>query len=616
MSSSFLERLQQGPILCDGAMGTQLFAHGISFDQCFDELNLSQPELVRRIHRAYLEAGAEIVETNTFGANRIKLREHGLEEKVREINQAGVQLARAVARESRRNAFVLGSVGPLGRRLAPLGSLSRADAFAILQEQIRALVEAEPDGLIFETISDLEEMRLAIMAARELTDIPIVAQMTFAEDGRTLLGYTAPDFASAMKDLSVSVIGANCSVGPGKLFPVVETMLPYANGFKISAQPNAGWPEQVGDRLIYPSTPEYFAQFACRAVEAGVTMVGGCCGTTPEHIRAMRRALDQLSPSMIEIERVEVVAEPEPTPMPKVTGPSQLAQKLATGKFVVSVEVSPPRGGDATSLLDAAKLLKQNGVDVLNVADAPMARLRMSPWALAYLVQAHVGLETVLHFPTRGRNLLRVMGDLLAAHALGVRNIFVVMGDPPSHGDYPQATDQSDIVPSGLVCLIKQQLNAGQDAMGRAIADPTSFYVGVALNIRAADMDKEISVLKKKIDAGADFALTQFVYEPQVCHRFMERARERLGDQMIPVLMGLLPLAGTKNAEFLHNEMPGFSLPDAVRERMRLAGKKGRTEGIKLAQELLLEARDCIQGVYIMPQFEHWQTVMEIISVL
>ncbi|MCA1553500.1 MAG: bifunctional homocysteine S-methyltransferase/methylenetetrahydrofolate reductase, partial [Chloroflexi bacterium] len=420
-------RLNEGPLLCDGAMGTQLFARGIPFEECFDELNLSKPELVKQIHRAYLEAGADIIETNTFGANRIKLRDHDLQERLREINMAGVRLARESVREIGRSAFVLASVGPLGRRLAPLGALTRAEAQSAFREQIAALVEAQPDGLIFETMADLDEIRLAIETARALTDLPIVAQMTFAEDARTILGYSPQQFAEAMRDFDVTAIGANCSVGPGRLFPVVEAMLSYANGFKVSAQPNAGWPEQVGDRLIYPSTPEYFARFAERAVEAGVTIVGGCCGTTPDHIRAMRHALDHLQISETEIERVETHTPPT-FKMPLAEGPTALAQKFASGKFVISVEVDPPRGGDARPLLEAAQWLKENGIDVLNVADTPMARMRMSPWALCYLVQEQVGMETVLHFPTRGRNLLRVMCDLLAAHALGLRNLFIVMG--------------------------------------------------------------------------------------------------------------------------------------------------------------------------------------------
>ena len=617
MNSPLLERLNHGPLLCDGAMGTQLYEHGIPFDDCFDALNTTQPELVKQIHRAYLDAGADLIETNTFGANRIKLREHGLDEQVRAINEAGVRLARESIRECGRPAFVLASVGPLGRRLAPLGQLTRAEALSALREQISALVSAQPDALIFETISDLAEIQLAIATARELTELPIIAQMTFAEDARTILGFSPQQFAEKMRKLKqVDVIGANCSIGPGRLFPVVEAMLPYADGFKVSAQPNAGWPEQVGDRLIYPSTPEYFARFAERAVEAGVSILGGCCGTTPEHIRAMRRALDQLSISEMDFDRVEVVSPPSPRPAPAAHGPTLLQQKLAGGKFVVSVEVDPPRGGDAQPLLEAAQWLRQNGVDVLNVADTPMARMRMSPWALSYLVQSNVGMETVLHFPTRGRNLLRVMCDLLAAHALGLRNILVVMGDPPSHGDYPDASDQSDVVPSGLVRLIKQQLNAGQDGVGKSIAQATSFHVGVALNMGADNLDKEIGIFKKKIDAGADFALTQPVYEPAAAARFVRRARERLGDVPIPILMGLLPLASTRHAEFLHNELPGFALPEAVRERMRLAGKRGRSEGIRLAQEILLESRPYVQGVYVMPAFERWQTVADVISVL
>ncbi|MBI1801169.1 MAG: homocysteine S-methyltransferase family protein, partial [Chloroflexi bacterium] len=345
MNSRLMERLQAGPLLCDGAMGTQLYANGVAFDQCFDQLNLTQPDLVRQIHRAYLDAGADLIETNTFGANRIKLRAHGLEHQVQEINRTGVALARAAIAQhgGSRPAFVLASVGPLGHRLQPLGQIAQPEAQEIFREQVGALIAGQPDALIVETMADLNEMRAAIGAARELTDLPIIAQMTFAEDGHTILGSSPQEFVAAMKGLNVNIVGANCSVGPGRLFPVVEAMLRAANGLMVSAQPNAGWPEQVGDRLIYPSSPEYFARFARRAVEAGVTIVGGCCGTTPDHIRAMRRALDAMAPSEFEPERIEVLREPPPIPAPAAHGPTVLAQKFAAGKFVISVEVDPPR---------------------------------------------------------------------------------------------------------------------------------------------------------------------------------------------------------------------------------------------------------------------------------
>lgn len=617
-NTSFLERLGSGPLLCDGAMGTQLFAYGIGFEQCFDELNLSQPELVMRVHQAYLAAGADLIETNTFGASPIKLREHGLAERTSEINSAGVRLAREAIAASGRTAFVLASVGPLGRRLAPLGSLSLAEASAALREQIQALISAGPDALIIETMSDLNEIRLAVSIARELTSLPLIAQMTFGEDGRTLVGNSPEEFAAAMQPLQVTVVGVNCSIGPGKLLPVVESLLRSAAQVPVSAQPNAGWPEQVGNRLIYPSSPDYFAGFARRAVGAGARIVGGCCGTTPEHTQAMRRALDDMLAAHAPVpERSASVAVlPSGETQPAMHRPTDLQHRLSAGRFVVSVEIDPPKSADASNLLTAARLLRQGGVDVLNVADTPMARMRMSAWALCYLVQSQVGMETVLHFPTRGRNLLRVQGDLLAAHALGIRNLLVVMGDPTSQGDYPQATDHSDIVPSGLVRLIKQQFNAGLDHARTSIGQATHFHVGVALNLAAADREKEARNFRRKVEAGADYALTQPVYEAGLVEGFVNYYRQNYGPLPIPILVGLMPLASARNAEFIHNEVPGLQLPLSVLERMRGAGKRGRKEGIRICQELLLEAHGLVQGIYVMPTLERYDSVMEIMQAL
>ncbi len=610
-------RLSDGPMLCDGAMGTQLFALGVPFEHCFDELNLTRPELVQRVHQSYVDAGADLIETNTFGANRFKLRAHGLEERADAINREGVRLARTVSAGAGRPVFVLASVGPLGARLAPLGPLSRAEAADALRAQIAALVAAEPDGIILETISDVREMRLAAGIARELSDLPIVAQMTFGDDGLTVVGDSPADFAQAMAPLGVNVVGANCSVGPARLLPVVERIATSAAFARLSAQPNAGWPELVNDRLIYPSTPEYFASFARRAAEAGVTIVGGCCGTTPDHIRAMRRALDKMVvPLHSRAARRPAVAAERPSGEVRPPTPTPLQALFAGPRFVVSVEIDPPKSADASQLLAAARMLKAGGVDVLNVADTPMARMRMSAWALCHLFQTQIGMDTVLHFPTRGRNLLRVQGDLLAAHALGLRNLLVVAGDPTSHGDYPQATDQSDIVPTGLVQLIKSKFNTGLDHAGASIGAPTTFHVGVALNLAAADPDKEVRLLRKKIDAGADFALTQPVFAPGLITQFVQRYTDRYGPITIPLLMGLMPLASVRNAEFIQNEVPGLNLPAALVSRMRAAGKAGRSEGVRICQELLLESHPLIHGIYVMPTLERFESVLQIIEAL
>jgi homocysteine S-methyltransferase len=629
-NQNFLDRLARGPILCDGAMGTQLYARqrsplggGASLESSFEALNLTRPELVSDVHRAYLAAGAEIIESNTFGANRFKLAERSLAHQVAEINAAGVRLARQAVESAGRTAFVAGSIGPLGVRLAPTGPLSTEEAHAAFHEQITALAEARADVLILETFGDLDEIQQAIRAAQAVCDLPIIAQMTFTLDGRTSLGHTPDVIARSLSEMGVAVIGANCSVGPARVLPVIEAMRaalgdpsgpPY-----FSAQPNAGWPESAGGRIMYPATPEYLGDYARRFVVAGAILVGGCCGTTPDHIRAMRLTLNALALAPGRPTRVSIAMPAPPygeeKPLPPEP-PTELAKKLAAGKFVVSVEMSPPKGFDASSVLSNALMLKQEGADVINIADSPRARMRMSPWAVAHLAQTEVGIESVLHFPTRGRNLLRIQGDLLAAHALRVRNLFVVMGDPPSIGDYPEATDNYDVVPSGLVKLIKQKFNQGADSAGASIGRPCSFTVGVALDPGAADVDREIKTLRKKIEAGADFALTQPVFEAAVFRAFLKRYEELHGPLQLPLLVGILPLASARHAEFLHNEVPGITLADAVRDRMRLAGDQGRQEGIKIAQELLMELREIAAGVYLMPPFGRFDTAAEVFSVV
>lgn len=623
MPDSFLTRLSQAPLLGDGATGTLLYAHGVAFEQCFDALNLEQPALVQELHEEYLRAGAEVVETNTFGANRFKLVEHGLENRVAEINAAGVRLARAAVNASGKSAFVLASVGPLGVQLAPVGAISRQEAHDAFHEQIAALVSEHPDALIFETFGNLQEITEAIRAAQALTTIPIIAQMTFTNDGVTTYGYTPIQVAHALSALKVNVIGVNCSVGPARVLTVLEQIIhtvrddPRKPGLVyFSAQPNAGFPEASGGRIFYPATPDYFGDYARRFAEAGVTLIGGCCGTTPHHIRQMRLALDAYARVAQKRRRITAVTANDTAAKPlQQDPPTQFQQKLDTGHFVVSVEMDPPRGFNPDAVLAGALILKQAGADVINVADSPRAQMRMSAWAVAHLIQTEVGSEAVLHFPVRGRNLLRVHGDLMAAHALRVRNIFAVMGDPAATGDYPQATDAYDIVPSGLVKLIKQHFNQGIDHAGTAIGAPCSFTAGVACDPNARDIAREIKTLRKKIEAGADFCLTQPIYDIAGAREFLRRYADEYGKLELPMLAGVLPLANTRHAEFLHNEVPGITLTDEIRERMRRAGEEGgRAEGLRIAQELWLELTEFAQGVYIMPPFSRYELVAELID--
>lgn len=610
--SSFFEALTQGPLLCDGAMGTMLHAYGVSLDHCLDEINLSRPELPLRIHSEYLAAGAVVIETNTFGANPIKLEEHGLAGQVTEINAAGARLARQAVALSGRVAYVAGSVGPLGKGLAPFGPISARLAQQAFQVQIAALAAGGVDLLLLETFSDLREIAAAIEAAQAVApNLPIVAQMTFVEERRTISGHSPEDVANELCNLGVTVAGANCSAGPAIVLRVVRRMMAACPALLYSAQPNAGFPARQSGRLFYPSSPAYFADFALQAASAGVRLIGGCCGTTPAHTTAMADSLRRWPDSTASLPELPDVRRPAPGQPPP---PTRLARALAK-QFVVTVEMHPPRGADATDMLADAARLREAGATFLNVADSPLARMRMSPWAAAYLIQQQVGVETILHFPTRGRNLLRIQGDLLAAHALDVRNLFVVMGDPPHIGDYPQASGNYDVAPSGLISLINHHLNLGTDQAGNSIGQPTGFVAGCALNMTADDLDHELTVLDKKLEAGAQFALTQPVFDVAKVEQFLARFG---GHTPLPVLMGLMPLASARHARFLHNEVPGITIPDPLLARIEAADAAGRAqqEGIRIAQELLLALRPVMQGVYIMPPFRRYDMAAEVMAVL
>lgn len=607
------------PLLSDGAMGTQLHAHGVAFKECFDALNLTNPDLVLQIHRDYLQAGSDLLQTNTFGANRYKLTPHGREKELKRINQRGVEIARQAAQSVSKSVYILGDVGPLGVRLAPFGRVQPEQARQAFREQIEALLEAGVDGIILETFSDLYEIREAISAAKELSSLPLIASMTFTRDDVTLLGDTPVQVARQLYEWGTDVIGVNCSGGPAQVWRILRQMVQsLASGTHkpppFSAMPNAGWPEQVGGRIMYPANAEYFGEYALAFCEGGARLVGGCCGTTPAHIAAMRAALDGqtvgCAPSVSELslphEIEEVRAEAEP--------PSRLAKKLAEGKFVISVEMDPPRGLSTQKLLAGASLLGEAGADVINIADSPMARMRMSPWAVCELVQRTFDIETTLHFPTRGRNLLRVQGDLLAAHALGIRNVFVVMGDPTSIGDYPDAMDNYDLVPSGLIKLIKQHLNTGIDQAGAELGQPTRFFVGCALNLAPPDLRQEAKNLRRKLEAGADFILTQPVFQPQQAEAFLQFYQEQYGQLTTPVLVGVLPLFSLRHALFLQNEVPGIQIHEDMLERIRRAGESAPQEGLQIALELIDQVRDWASGIYLMPAFHRYDIAAELIE--
>jgi homocysteine S-methyltransferase len=604
-TDAFLERLAREPLLADGAMGTMLYARGVPFDQSFDALNLSRPDLVTAIHLEYIGAGAELIETNTFGANRFRLSRHNLEDQVRHINLAGAAAARAAREASGRQVWIAGSIGPIGRPLAPLGAVTPAEVRRAFAEQATALTEGGVDVLIFETFTDLNELTEGVAAAREATDLPIIAQMTFTHEGKTLLGHAPAEIVGRLEGLGVAVIGANCSVGPQGILQVMEQMV-LVSRTPLSALPNAGLPSYVDGRIIYVSTPAYMAEHARQMVEMGVRIVGGCCGTTPAHIEAMRTMLATVeSPPA---PRLRVNAPAIPTLAPTAPTPTTpLAAQLQKG-FAVSVEVPPPRGTQEGPELEACRLLQQAGVDAINVPDNPMARLRMSPWAMCLRIQTQLGLETILHFTTRDRNLMRVQSDLLALHALGIRNILVLRGDPPQLGDYPTATAVSDVTPSGLIRLIKH-FNQGRDLAGNDLGQPTAFLVGAALNMGARDLDRELRVLEQKLRAGADFLCTMPIFEPET----LDRVLGRVGRLPVPLLVGMLPLHGMRHAEFLHNEVPGMVIPAAIRERFRQAPKESRELGLRLATELLAAIRPKVAGLYLIASFGRYDRVVHLV---
>ncbi len=620
-------RLEQGIVLADGAFGTMLYAAGEPLETCFDELNLVRPELVSNVHRAYIAAGSDLIETNTFGANRARLEQFHLGDKVKVINKRAVKLAREEREISGKQVLIAGSLGPTMRTIAPLGTTPTAEVRSIYAEQIEALLEGGVDLLVFETIGNLDEMVAAIEAAKAACDLPIVAMMTFAEDARTMAGHSPTEVVDTLTALGVTAVGANCSVGPQRILPVVRSMRRRLEAGRLNASPalacmpNAGWPSHVGGRVIYPSSPDYFASFATEAADAGVRIIGGCCGTTPEHIAAMRAAIDTWAGATAS--EVTTVTIPGPTrsvprngfePASTVSaaeGPTELAQKLGK-KFIVSVEIDPPKGLNPAKAIEGARLLQAAGVDTINVADSPMARVRMSALTLCYLIQHEVGIETILHFTTRDRSLMGLQSDLLGAHAAGVRNILALTGDPPSLGDYPESSAVYDIDSIGLIRVLGK-LNDGTDSAGASIGRQASFTIACAIDPTRADLHEEARRLKSKLAAGANLVMTQPVYDIAVWLRFLEIYDDEIS---VPVMLGILPLQSSKHAEFLHNEVPGISLTDEARDRMRRAGAEGRREGVRMAQELLQVARPHVQGVYIMPSFGRYEVAAEVLDVL
>ncbi len=589
------------PHVFDGAMGTMLYQKGVFINRCYDELNVSESELVKEIHRAYVAAGAELIETNSFGANRVKLARYGLEDRVAELNERAARLAREAAGD---RALVGGAIGPLGIRIEPFGPTSVDEARAFFREQAEALLAGGVDFIVLETFGDLEEIHQAILAVRELGDAPIVAQMTVQEQGDTAYG-TAPETCVArLEEWGADVVGFNCSVGPHGILEALERIGPRRRA-RLSAQPNAGLPRDVEGRKIYMASPEYMAEYARRLIGAGAKFVGGCCGTTPEHIKRIADAVHALAPGR---GRVRVAVAEAPATMEAETVPlgerSRWGRKLAAGQLLTTVEIVPPRGADASKMLDGVRLLKKAGVDGVNVPDGPRAQMRMSALATAALIEQQVGIEAVVHYCCRDRNLLGMLSDLLGAHALGLRNLLLITGDPPKMGPYPDATAVFDIDSIGLVNLVSR-LNKGLDPGGNRIGEPTRFVIGVGANPGAVDPEHELRRFYWKVEAGAEYAITQPIFDPEQLLSFLEEL-DRRGIR-IPIVAGIWPLVSARNAEFLANEVPGVRVPDAIVERMRRASEKGKEhaleEGIAIARETFERVRPYVQGIQVSAPF-------------
>ncbi len=611
MASDFLARLKKSPVLCDGAMGTLLYSKGIFINRCYDELNISQPDLIRGIHHEYLQAGAEIIETNTFGGNSFRLARHSLADKVREINFAGARLAREAAKSF--DVWVAGSVGPIGIRIEPLGKTSREETRTAFRDQIAALVEGGVDLLIMETFGYLEELHQAILAAREVNPkIPVVALVTIDEDGNCLDGSTPETFTPRLEEWGADVVGCNCSIGPVAMLDTIERMRAMTS-LPLAAQPNAGMPRSVEGRNIYLCSPEYMASYARKFVAAGARLVGGCCGTTPDHIRVMKSAL-RVGEARSKTAAVHVKGETAPAIAPAVPleKRSRLGAKLAAGEFLTMVEIVPPKGTDIKKEIEGARFLKSVGVDGINIPDSPRASARMSNQALSLLVQQEVGIEAILHYTCRDRNVLGIQSDLLGAAATGIHNLICITGDPPKMGNYPDATAVFDVDAIGLVNIV-HNLNRGQDIGGNPIGAGTAFAIGVGANPGISDLDEEVRRFEYKVQAGAEYAVTQPVFDLSLLETFLRRIEHC----RIPVVAGIWPLVSARNAEFMKNELR-VSVPDSILERMTKAPtpEAAREEGILIAREMLIAVREMVQGAQISAPQGRYTSAVDVLEAL
>ncbi len=606
----FKELLQNRVIVADGAMGTLLHERGIPFGH-YDYANITHPEVVKSLHQAYVEAGALLIETNTFGANRFKLASYDLADQVVAINKAGVELAKSA---SQGRALVAGAVGPCGRPIAPIGRIPQEEAAESFREQIQVLVEAGVDCLILETFTDLEELRLAFEIACQLCDLPIILQKSFIEDGDTLASGLPGRVAEQLSQWGALVIGSNCTVGPQRMLGIMEDFVPHSSCY-VSAMPAAGLPQLIDGKITYDTTPDYFAHYGRLLAEAGVNIIGGCCGTTPTHIRALAQAVAEVSPrqpSRVAVTVPPVIKAPRVVEAPPVEEKRSRIADLLWKEYIITVELDVPRGLDMSRLLEGASQLKEYGVHCIDISDGARARLRMSPIAVSYLIQEKVGIDVMTHFACRDRNLLAIQADLLGAYALGLRNILAITGDPAQIGDYPTATTVWDVDSIGLVRILRR-FNEGYDLAGNPMGSRTNFLIAVAFNPLAPDYSKELDRLHRKVEEGAQLVYTQPLYEEVA----LERAVTACQELEIPLIVGILPLRSARHAEFFHNEVPGIVIPERIRKKIaELNDEDARKYGIEEAQQFLQKAYPVSQGVYLLPPANNWRVAVQVMEAL
>lgn len=604
-----LDKIKNGILLFDGGMGTELYNRGIFINQCFDEINLTNPELVKQIHRDYIAAGADVIETNTFGANKYKLKKYLLHDKVYEINYHGAKIAKEVAKEEN---YVAGAMGPLGIKIEPLGPTSKEEASEAFLEQLKGLVDGGVDLIILETFIYPDELVIAIDTIKNYIDIPVIAEMTIDEDCTTLTGAEPEVIVEILNNTRADAIGVNSTVGPQVMLRWLERVRNLTTK-PLSVMPSAGKPKNIDGRNIYLTSPEYMGEYTKHFINTGANIIGGCVGTGPEHIKKMRNMLNAIKPNLRRNKiHIEKIVPPKDYKVIQKENKSRLARRLANKHFVTFVELLPPHGLASAPVIEKAKEMFYYGIDVINIPDGPRASARMSALSLAVQIQNNVGIETVLHYVCRDRNVIGIQSDLLGAYALGLRNILAITGDPPKLGNYPDATAVFDVDSIGLVNIINR-LNHGQDIAGNPIGEPTGFHIGVGANPGAVNLDEELKRLDWKIEAGAEYIVTQPVFDLLIFERFLRRVEK----YRIPVIAGLWPLTSIRNAEFMNNEIPGCYVPKSIMDRLRKyenSKEASLKEGIQIARETLDLIKDTIDGVQISAPFGRVQSVIDVLS--